>query len=243
MRASIVETILRSLAPERRARLQRLRHRLLRPAWLGTIHNRTTPLSSEWGSERGTLIDRYYIEQFLAQYRQAIHGHVVEIKDSTYTDRFGVDVRRKDVLDINPANPCATIVADLSAADGVAADQFDCFILTQTLHMIYDVQAAVDHLHRMLRPGGVLLATLPVISRIVPRYGLKTDYWRFTPASCARLFGDRFGAEQVTVQSYGNVSTAIAFLAGMAREELSDKVLSAHDDYFPMLVSVHAVKR
>jgi SAM-dependent methyltransferase len=243
MTIHFVETLLEKLPLEQRAHLRRLRHRLLHPAWLGTIHNRTAPLSSEWGSERGTLIDRYYIEHFLNQHREDICGHVIEIKDSSYTDLFGVDVQHKDVLDINPANPHATVIADLCAADAVAADQFDCFILTQTLHLIYDIHAAVSHVHRMLRPGGVLLATVPVISRIVPRYGLQTDYWRFTTASCNRLFGDQFGPGQVTIQSYGNVSTAIAFLAGMAREELPDKVLASHDDYFPMLVSIRAVKQ
>lgn len=243
MGASMVENLLGTLAPERRTRLQRLKHRLLRPGWLGTIHNRTAPLSSEWGSERGTLIDRYYIEGFLGQYRQDICGQVIEVKDSTYTDRFGADVQRKEVLDINPANQYATIIADLCAADGVAANQFDCFILTQTLHLIFDVKAAISHAHRILRPGGVLLVTAPTISRVVPRYGLQTDYWRFTPASCVRLFGDCFGAEQVTVHSYGNVTSAVAFLAGMAREELSDKVLEIHDDYFPVLMAVRAVKQ
>jgi SAM-dependent methyltransferase len=226
--------------PRRRVLLQRLR-RLRRPAWLGTLR-RTAPLSEEWGFDRGTPVDRYYIERFLGDHRGDIRGRVLEVFDSAYTDRFGLGVVRRDVLDIDQSNPRATIVADLAKAGSVPADQFDCFILTQTLQLIYDVHAAVAHAHRLLKPGGVLLATVPMISRLVPRLEERPDYWRFTPASCSRLFGRVFGPEHVTIQAYGSVLTAIAFLTGMAHEELSRRELEAKDDYFPLIVALRAVK-
>ena len=145
----------------RRQRLRRLR----RPAWLGTVR-RTSPLSDHFGRERGTPVDRYYIERFLQENRERIRGRVLEVKDSDYTRRFGVDVSRSDVLDIDDRNPDATVVADLVVAGGVEAAAFDCFILTQTLHYIFDVGAALEHVHRILRPGGTVLCTVPVVSRI-----------------------------------------------------------------------------
>lgn len=219
---------------------KRLR-RIRRPAWLGTLR-RTTPLSDGWGYDRGTPIDRYYIERFLDDCSADIHGHVLEVHDANYTRRFGAAVATSDVLDIDEANPKATIIADLAAADNVSAEQFDCFILTQTLHLIYDVQAAIDHAHRILRPGGVLLVTAPAVSKIVEEYDSQNDFWRFTAASCSSLFGDVFGVEQVDVRSYGNVLTAIAFLAGMAWEELKQEELDEHDERFPVIVAVRAVK-
>ena len=210
--------------------------RLLRPAFLGTIRT-TRPLSRHWGYERGTPVDRYYIEGFLHSHAADIRGRVLEVKDATYSRRFGARVTASDVLDIDDANLDATIVADLTAADGVAAEQFDCFILTQTLHLIYDVPAAIRHAHRLLRPGGTLLATLPTLSRLST-----PDYWRFTPASCARMFGDVFGAEHVSVTAHGNVLTAVAFLEGMAQEELRAEELDEHDPQFPLIVTVRAVK-
>lgn len=226
-------------------RLERLRHsprfrRLRRPAWLGTLR-RTSPLSEGYGLERGTPVDRWYIERFLEQHRVAIRGRVLEVKNSKYTHRFGAGVEQADVLDIDPANRNATIVADLATADAVPADSFDCFILTQTLHFIYEAQAAIAHAHRLLRPGGVLLCTAPCISRI-ERGSIKTEYWRFTRASCSRLFGDVFGPENVRVDTYGNVLTGIAFLAGMAREELRQRELEDHDEHFPLIVTVRAQK-
>jgi SAM-dependent methyltransferase len=226
----------------RRKRWYRQFRRLARPAWLGTLR-RTAPLSDDWGYDRGTPVDRHYIEQFLFEHRSTIRGRVLEIKDCSYTDRFGGCVGQRDVLDVDPANPNATIVADLAAADGIASDQFDCFILTQTLQLIYDTRAALRHAHRILRPGGVLLATVPTVSRIVDGPGLQGDYWRFTAASCSALFGDVFGPGQVTVRAYGNVLAGIAFLAGIASEELSRRELAAHDPYFPLIIAVRAVKR
>jgi SAM-dependent methyltransferase len=214
--------------------------RLLRPARLGVLR-RTRPLSEFWGFDRGTPVDRHYIESFLAGHRADVRGRVLEVQDSGYTDRFGTGVERRDVLDIDPNNPRATIVADLAAADGIPEDAFDCFILTQTLHLIYDVRAALEHAHRLLRPGGVLLATLPTVSR-VSRGAAASDYWRFTPAAAAALFGEVFGPEWVAIRSYGNVLTAVAFLSGMAREELSRRDLDARDEHFPVIVGVRAVK-
>jgi SAM-dependent methyltransferase len=223
-----------------RLRWRRRLERLRRPAWLGTIR-RTTPLSDHWGRERGTPVDRYYIERFLAEERDVIQGHVLEVMSAEYTERFGAAVERRDVLDIDPANEAATIVADLAAADAVASDLFDCFILTQTLQYIYDVRAAVEHAHRILRPGGTVLCTVPVVSRIA-RLQLESEYWRVTPAGCSRLFGDVFAGGDIAVRGHGNVLTAVAFLVGMAVEELSSRELHRDDPFFPLLVTVRATK-
>ena len=54
--------------------------------WLGTIR-RTKPLSDHYGRDRGTPVDRYYIEQFLAAERAAIRGRVLEMMNRDYTVR------------------------------------------------------------------------------------------------------------------------------------------------------------
>ena len=226
-------------------RLRRLRHsqrfrRLRRPAFLGTLR-RTSPLSDGFGFDRGTPVDRYYIDRFLEENRGAIRGRVLEIKNSRYTHQFGSDVVQRDVLDIDPTNRNATIVADLAAADSIPADAFDCFILTQTLHLIFDTRSAIFHAHRILRPGGVLLCSVPCVARITPAC-IDSDHWRFTRASCSRLFGDVFPRDRVTVRTHGNVLTAIAFLTGMAAEELRQRELDHDDVNFPLLVTVRAEK-
>jgi hypothetical protein len=220
-----------------------IRNRLRRwfsPAWMGTLR-RTKPVSSGWGFDRGRPVDRYYIDSFLEEHTQDIHGRVLEILNSDYARRFGSRIEQADILDIDPANQQATIIADLTAAGSIANDLFDCFILTQTLQLIYDVKSAIAHSHRILRPGGVLLATVPAVSRLAGEG--YTDYWRFTPASCACLFGEIFGPHQVTITAYGNVLSAVAFLEGIAYEELLKRELDVLDERYPVLLAIRAVKK
>jgi SAM-dependent methyltransferase len=219
---------------------QRLR-RLMRPAWLGTLR-RVTPLSRRWGEDRGTPVDRWYIERFLDAHRADIRGRVLEVKDGGYTRRFGHDVTALDVLDIYAANPEATIVADLTAADGIPASSYDCFLLTQTLQFIGEPRLALQHAHRILRPGGVLLATVPTVSRVIREFDYLEDYWRFTTSACRALFAERFGATAIDVRGRGNVLVSIAFLAGLAAEELRRRELETDDPDFPLLVTIRAVK-
>ena len=65
---------------------------------------------SVWGLERGTPVDRVYIEDFLSRHRQDIHGRVLEVKDRAYTERFGTGVEQADVVDVDQENGLATIV-------------------------------------------------------------------------------------------------------------------------------------
>ena len=218
---------------------RRLR-RLLSPAWMGSLRS-TKPISSGWGFDRGRPVDRYYIDTFLQSNSKDIHGRVLEILNSEYTRRFGSRIDQADILDIDPANQQATIIADLAAANSISDNSFDCFILTQTLQFIYDVKSAIFHSHRILRPGGVLLVTIPAVSRLAGEG--YTDYWRFTPASCARLFGEIFGPEQVAITAYGNVLSAIAFLEGLACEELSKRELDVIDERYPVLLAIRALKK
>jgi SAM-dependent methyltransferase len=227
-------------ARERWDALGKRKNRVIRPRWLAL--RRTKPLSDIWGADRGTPVDRYYIERFLAENRGFVRGDVLEIKHSMYTDRFGAGVRGRHVLDIDPGNERATIVADLARADSVPDDSFDCFILTQTLQLVYDLRAAVSHCHRILRPGGALLCTVPSVSRI-DHGSLENEYWRFTAASCRRLFGEAFDGGEIAVTSHGNVLSSIAFMAGIAAEELRRGQLDRRDEHFPMLLSVRARKR
>lgn len=214
-----------------------------RPVRWGALR-RLTPVSRVFGFDRGLCIDRYYIENFLARHADDIRGRVLEIGDDAYTRRFGGERATKcDVLHAVEGNPKATIVADLACADHIPTDTFDCIICTQTLPFIYDVRAALWHIYRILKPGGVLLATFPGISQI-SRYDMDRwgDYWRFTYASARRLFGDVFGLKHVTVEAFGNVLVACAFLHGLAAHELKPHELDYNDPDYQVLVTVRAVK-
>ena len=119
-----------------------------------------------------------------------------------------------------PTLPQATIVADLADGGHMPSGAFDCIILTQTLHLIFDVQAAVATLHRILAPGGVLLATVPGISQVDRGEWSETWYWSFTPAAARRTFEAQFATDDIAVEQHGCVLSAIALLEGLASHEL-----------------------
>ena len=203
-----------------------------------------TPISRVFGLDRGTPIDRYYIEAFLATHAIDIGGRVLEIGDNTYTRQFGGNrVTHSDVLHAVAGNPQATMVGDLSNADNIPSDSFNCLILTQTLLFIYDLPTVVQTLYRILKPGGVALITIPGISQ-VSRYDMDRwgDYWRFTDFSARKLFEKAFPAENITVEIHGNVLVAIAFLHGLAVEELSKKELDFQDPDYQVSITVRVVK-
>lgn len=205
---------------------------------------RLQPIRRGFGYGHGQCIDRYYIENFLARYAVDIRGRVLEIGDNTYTCRFGGErVIKSDVLFVTQDNPQVTIIADLTRAENIPSDIFDCIILTQTLQFIYDVRVAIQTLYRILKPGGVLLATFPCICQI-SRYDMEHwgDYWRFTTLSARRLFTEAFSEDNVIVQAYGNILTAVAFLHGLISKELSREELDYYDRDYEVLITVRATK-
>jgi SAM-dependent methyltransferase len=206
---------------------------------------RLTPISGVWGFDRGAPVDRYYIERFLDRHAADIHGHVLEFGDDSYSRRFGgARVIHRDILHPVDGNPRATIVADLSRDDALPSESFDCIICTQTLMFIYDIQNAMATLHRILKPGGILLMTLAGISHRISRYDMDRwgDYWRFTSLSARRLGESVFPPANVDVDSHGNVLAAIAFLHGLAQQELHQEELEAKDPDYEVLITVRAVK-
>jgi SAM-dependent methyltransferase len=227
------------VAPVRIGPIAHALKRRRRPVLLGSFAS-TAPHGSGWGYDRGKPVDRWYIERFLERHRGDITGRVLEVKDSLYTERFGQAVSERAVLDVDASNPEATHVADLAGGDGLAAGAFDCFVCTQTLQLIFDVRAALAQAHRILRPGGVLLLTVPVTSRVCDPP--LTDCWRFTAHSTTRLLEEAFGPGAATVEARGNVLSQVAFLEGLAAEDLTDGELSVDDPRFPLIVCARAVK-
>lgn len=201
------------------------------------------PKSQKFGFDRGGPINHYYIEKFIEENAQYINGTVLEVAESRYSKKFAKKIKKFEVLHIYNNNPKATIVADLANVNSLPENLVDCFILTQTLNFIYDFKSALRGTYRLLKPGGTLLATVSGISQI-SRYDMDRwgDYWRFTTLSCERIFKEVFGAENVTVDFYGNCLSARAFLNGQSSLELTKKELDYKDNDYQVLITIRAHK-
>ncbi|TAN46212.1 MAG: glycosyltransferase [Rhodospirillales bacterium] len=203
------------------------------------------PVNRVFGLNRGMPIDRHYIERFLACHAADLRGRALEISEPTYTQRFGGErVTQAQVLTAASDRSPADFKGDIADPATLPADAFDTMILVQTLHCIYDVKAALAGARRALKPGGVLLATLPGITQ-VSRYDMDRwgDFWRMTSKAAGRLFAEVFHEDEVEVTCFGNAAAATAFLNGLAVEDMPEELLDLWDPDYEMLIGVRVRKR
>ncbi len=220
---------------------RRLVRRLRFPIRWGSLR-RTEPLSSYYGVDRGLPVDRFYIEGFLARNAEDVRGRVLEVHDANYTRRFGADrVDDSDVLDIDETNPEATLIADLAEPGSLPAGRFDCVILTQTLQYPKDPETTLRTVWESLAPRGTALITVPSLSRIDPD-NPAIDRWRFTALGLQTLLARACPGAELEVTGHGNVLVGVAFLMGMAAEDLNQSELEHEDDRFPLVVCARVRK-
>jgi len=203
---------------------------------------RTKPLSVASGFDRGTPIDRYYIERFLAEHATDIQGRVLEVGGDLYSRRFGGErIKQQDVLHVDGSNKIATIIGNLSSPGLLPSETFDCIILTQTLQYIFDLDKALEQVRRALRPGGVALITVPAIAPINSDEWQDSFFWRFSEPSLKRLLSAAFSADNVTALGAGNLYSATAFLHGAALEELNRRKLEPFMAEYAIIITGRAV--
>lgn len=220
---------------------QSINRKLFKSNWkdFRSVH----PISRNFGVDRGTPIDRFYIEKFLYDNRDYIKNTVLEIADSYYSNKFHSGEYKQEILHFTNDNPNATIIGDLTKLETLKPEIADCFICTQTLNFIYDVKAAIKGIHYSLKKGGIALVTVSGLSQI-SRYDMDRwgDYWRFTDKSIKLLFSEVFSQENITINTFGNALSTTAFLQGISAEELNNKELSFVDNNYQLILTVVARK-
>jgi len=203
------------------------------PRW-GNLR-RNKPFSSTFGFERGTPVDRYYLHRFLDEHAALIGGDVLEVQTNSYTNRFGRGVRRSATFDIVPQfHP--TYLCDLAhSADVLPSAAFDCVLLPNTLQHLRELDACLEHIRRIVRPGGVILASA---AGLLPLTGDAPDMWRFSPDGWREKLARTWPDVDVVVSGHGNCLASVAAQLGLALEELSDAELDVDDPRFPVLTTI-----
>jgi hypothetical protein len=204
----------------------------------------TEPVSRQFGMDRGVPIDRYYIEKFLYENRRFICGDTLEIAEKTYTQKFGTNVQSYGILHYDDSNKNATIIGDLTKPETLPENKINCFICTQTLNFIFEVQKAIEGSHKLLKQEGCFLGTVAGISQI-SRYDMERwgDYWRFTDLSIRLLFENIYGKGNVEVATFGNSFAATAFLKGLAIDDLLHReMLDVTDKEYQVTIGIKAIK-
>jgi glycosyltransferase involved in cell wall biosynthesis len=202
------------------------------------------------GRLRGTPVVRHYWAEFVSAHRSDLRGRGLEIGSTHTLRRYGGGgLATLDAMDLEMHSPEVAVVADLSRADHVASDSYDCFVIPATAHVIHDIGAALYHALRILKPGGVLLIDFPCVDYYFPR-GLDMGtgaplflHWWFTPINVENLLR-RAGLDgaDYRMEVYGNLFARIAYQLNLPAEELTRRELEHRDPGHPLLVCVRAVK-
>jgi SAM-dependent methyltransferase len=234
---SFQNKVLRKLGPAWATRLRCIVKRRGLPRW-GNLR-RVKPFSSNFGWDRGTPVDRYYVDRFFERHRAEITGDVLEIDRNIYTRRFGHDLQTVHSIDISPASE-PTFLCDIAHCEEILpAEAYDCVLLPCTLQHFRDLERCLRNVLRLVRPGGVILANAAGLFRL-DQVGL--DFWRPTPDGWRDLLPRVWPGCTIEVESEGNCLAVVAINLGLALEELQPEELNQNDDRFPVVTHIYCRK-
>jgi len=216
--------------------IRALQFRRLRPFWNGRT--------------QGMPVVRYYWAEFLEKHRADIRGCGLEIGETKTLRKYGGEtLTQAEALDLSAHSPEVKVVADLSRADHVPGDKYDCFVNQFSTAVIYDIEAALYHAIRLLKPGGVLLINFWSVDFYFHQ-GLDMGtgeplymYWWFTPIQVENMLRRlSLSGGDYEVETYGNLLTRMAFLMNLPAEELTLHELDFKDPGQPLLICARIVK-
>jgi len=198
---------------------------------------RFIPFCTKWGTSRGGAIDRYYINTFVEAALQDTSGRYLECGTSRYRNVLRSDqIDSYDVIDIRESTPGLTIQADLHDLAHIPAESFDIIICTQVLPYVICPKRCLEELHRVLKTGGLLLLSVPLIDKDDAVMG---DRWRFTQRTVTELLQP---FRECDVQGRGNLLSSVAYLQGLGMADMDLTDLNRTDPIFYQLVVASAKK-
>ena len=194
--------------------------------------------SEKFGFDRGTPIDRYYINTFLENLKlENSFNRSLEFGEIHYSDRF--KVKEKYFLS-HPAYETRAISSkqisfDLNSAHNYDGIKFDLILSTNVINFTKNPFVSIKHHMDMLNSGGTLVltasASMPISKFDAERWG---DYWRIAPDGLNQLL--RTLNCEYDIHSFGSFVTSIAFLCGLSAEEVDPLDLNENDDRYPIIV-------
>jgi SAM-dependent methyltransferase len=143
---------------------------------------------------RPSLWDLAYLDnkrrvELLAEQAAALKPvrNLVDIggRGKPYAQFFSNCVANHYVLDIEAA-PSVDIVGDARSMP-LADSCIDVVLITQVLEHVPDPIAVIAEIRRVLKPGGILLLSVP---SVFPQHGSPGDYWRYMPQGLHYILRD-----------------------------------------------------
>lgn len=127
-----------------------------------------------------------------------VKGDVLSIGSGGDIDKEGATYRQYfrgaesyTTSDVDPQYGC-DLVVDVRRM-GIGSSSFDGVFCSGVLEHVDELHAAVAEIHRILKPGGVLIVGVPFLQ---PIHRAPGDYWRFTEFGLRELLKE-FHVEHV----------------------------------------------
>ncbi len=152
----------------------------------------------------------YFSSVYYGQYKitlplmkQYAKGNLLDLGcgDLPFKSELEGFVSRYDSLDFFPRNDDLTYVADIQNMPIVPDEGYDSAICLEVLEHVPDPFRAAQEIYRVLKPGGVLIATVPHLSRL---HDVPYDYYRYTKYGLQYLLAQA-GFEVVELVERGGI--------------------------------------
>jgi hypothetical protein len=128
-----------------------------------------------------------------------------------------------------------------SEADLAAVASVGWVVLDRTLQWVPEMPDALDAVVGRMRPGAALVTFFTGIARAESEN--RAPLWTVAPYAARRLHEEGRDLERVSVEQYGNVTLALAWIYRLPADDLTERELAAVDPAYPVLVAVTASKR
>lgn len=178
------------------ARLLPFLHPATRPGWFSNLLHR-------WFPNAVALTPRVYHEdefislarlatiEFLREWAGKVEGRVLDVGCGKWRLPRELFSDHAEYISCDSfEHPNIDVVCSILDLDGAFEESsFDAVICSSVVEHVTDPRQAVRQMHRVLKPGGVLLLTVPFR---YPLHGTEVykDYWRFTEEGLELLLED-----------------------------------------------------
>lgn len=134
-------------------------------------------------------ISRGQLDLFLAPYANDGRTLEVGIRGNTrhgrfFPNRIGIDIK---------SGPGVDVVASVYELPFVE-NEFDTVLCVSVLEHLEDPRKAIAEMHRVLKPGGKIIISVPFL---FPIHDAPGDYWRFTKYGLRNLFSEGWNIEEL----------------------------------------------
>lgn len=170
---------------------------------LAGIHPNENLLHHQWLSVKD-------LRKGLKEVLSSVSAKVLDVGCGKRPYRMYLDPRRVTIyvgIDSDPTSDADLLVSGAQHGWPFQNQTFDAIICTEVLEHVHDPQVFIGELSRVLKPGGLLILSVPFIFNM---HGEPRDFFRFTEFGLLEIVSKGF--EIIDLKRQGAVGSTLAIL-------------------------------